>query len=106
MTRPVPASIPLACTLDPAGLQARREGLLAQLLERGLSRQRLDSGYRFLFDPDDDLLPLIARVVDAERRCCTFLRFQITVEPAGGPVALDLTGPAGTHEFLAAILGV
>lgn len=30
--------------------------------------------------------------------------FQITVEPAGGPISLELTGPHGTKEFVAALL--
>jgi hypothetical protein len=33
----------------------------------------------------------------------TFLRFAITVEPDGGPVCLELTGPRGTREFVAAL---
>ena len=32
------------------------------------------------------------------------LRFQITVEPDGGPIWLELTGPSGTREFLDALL--
>ena len=47
---------------------------------------------------------MIARTVDMERQCCRFLRFTVTVEPNDGPIALDLTGPAGTREFLAAML--
>jgi acetamidase/formamidase len=46
---------------------------------------------------------VITRTIDAERRCCRFLRFQLTVEPADGPVLLDLTGPPGTREFVAAL---
>jgi hypothetical protein len=49
------------------------------------------------------MVPTIARVMDAERQCCRFLRFQLTVEPDGGPVLLDLTGPPGTREFSSAL---
>jgi hypothetical protein len=42
--------------------------------------------------------------VEAERHCCRFLRFTITVEPDGGPLNLDLTGPQGTREFVVALL--
>ena len=52
-----------------------------------------------------DTLALIANVVEAERQCCRFLRFGIQVEPDDGPVYLDLTGPPGTREFLAGVLG-
>jgi hypothetical protein len=61
----------------------------------------------FDFDaPMGETLATIARAVEAERHCCRFLRFGITVEPDGGPVFLELTGPAGTREFIGALLEV
>ena len=51
-----------------------------------------------------ETIALIAQAVDAERHCCRFLRFGITVEPDGGPVFLDLTGPSGTRDFVNALL--
>ena len=42
----------------------------------------------------------IADTLDRERQCCQFLRFQLTIEPAGGAIVLDLTGPEGTRDFL------
>jgi hypothetical protein len=32
------------------------------------------------------------------------LRFQVTVEPDGRPVWVDLTGPPGAREFLAQMI--
>lgn len=95
--------LPIACTLDPAALAARREGLLAQLLQRAGARHETEHGYRLEFAARGDILDSIARTVEAERHCCRFLRFQITVEPDGGPIALDLAGPPGSREFLAAL---
>jgi hypothetical protein len=31
-------------------------------------------------------------------QCCQFLRFQLTVEAAGGRAVLDVTGSAGSQE--------
>jgi hypothetical protein len=42
-------------------------------------------------------------MIQAERKCCQFLQFHLTVSAAGGPIALELTGPAGTREFLDAM---
>jgi hypothetical protein len=42
----------------------------------------------------------LARVVDQERSCCSFLRFQLTAEPGTGPVTFEVTGPPGTREML------
>jgi hypothetical protein len=95
--------LPIACTLSPAALKARREGLLNDLVDRAELRLELTDGYRLRFSASDDILSAIARAVDAERQCCRFLRFTVTVEPAGGPILVDLTGPPGSREFLAAM---
>ena len=97
---------PIACTLLPDALQARRDGLLVDLLQRAEQHELTEDGLRVRFSPAIDAVATLARVVDAERQCCRFLRFVITVEPDGGPVCLALSGPAGTREFLAALLGV
>ena len=98
------AETPIACTLSPEALRTRREGLLASLLQRAGHHELIEHGLRVRFDPGTDLIAALAQVVDAERQCCRFLRFVITVEPDGGPVFLDLSGTAGTREFLAGLL--
>lgn len=98
------ADLPVACTLSSAALKARRENLLNALLHRADEQRELPDGYRLRFAADGDILADIARTVDAERQCCRFLRLIVSVEPDDGPIALDLTGPAGTREFLAAML--
>lgn len=56
------------------------------------------------FSAAPDIVATLAQVVDAERQCCRFLRFVITVEPDGGPALLELSGPAGTREFISGLL--
>ena len=60
--------------------------------------------YRLEFGAEPDILGLIASLIEAERECCRFLRFTLAVEPDLGPMALELTGPAGTQELFEAIL--
>jgi hypothetical protein len=95
--------LPIACSLTPAALKARREGLLSELLKRAQSHEELPHGHRLEFVPSDDTLAAIAQMIEAERQCCRFLRFSIIVEPDGGPIALELTGPPGTREFISAL---
>jgi hypothetical protein len=95
--------LPIACTLGPAALEARRQGLLADLVGRANQRLELPDGYRLRFAPSEHTLGAIARMVEAERHCCRFLRFTLTVEPDEGPITVDLTGPPGTREFLSAL---
>jgi hypothetical protein len=56
------------------------------------------------FAAASELLQAIVTVIDAERQCCRFLQFELTLEPDGGPVWLSLTGPPGTPAFLAALI--
>jgi hypothetical protein len=97
------ADLPIMCTLTPVALKARREGLLSNSLKRAQSHEELTHGHRLEFTPADDMLAVIAQTIEAERKCCRFLRFSITVEPDGGPISLELTGPPGTREFVSAL---
>jgi hypothetical protein len=92
------------CTLTPEALRARRDGLLTGLLRIADGREELPTGLRLRFAPMAETLSTIARAVEDERHCCRFLRFTMTVEPDGGPVFLELSGPPGTREFVAALL--
>jgi hypothetical protein len=100
------ADLPIVCTLTPDALRARREGLLSGLLRQADDHEQLPEGLRLRSTPTSETLATIARAVDAERHCCRFLRFGITIEPDGGPMFLELSGPPGTREFVAALLEV
>jgi len=95
--------LPIACTLSPQALKARRENLLDALLQRSTERIELPDGFRLSFTADSQILADVARTVDAERQCCRFLSFTIIIRPDGGPITVDLTGPPGTREFLSAL---
>jgi hypothetical protein len=95
---------PIVCTLGPDALKARKVGLLARVARLSTSTARIEAGYRFEFTADTETLSLIADMIDAERRCCRFLRFDLRVERDGGPVSLEITGPPGTQEFVDALL--
>ncbi|HEX7088393.1 MAG TPA: hypothetical protein VF198_18685 [Vicinamibacterales bacterium] len=92
--------MPIACTLGPGELAAGRDGLLPGLIAKARAVEPLADGLRLQFEATGDTLSAATRVIDAERQCCRFLRFQLTVEQDGGPITLDVTGPAGTREFL------
>lgn len=95
--------LPVVCSLTPEALSARRQGLLKGLMHKAQAVTPLPDGYRIRFEASAEALAVIARAVEAERHCCRFLRFGVVVEPDEGPMSLDLTGPPGTREFLAAL---
>ena len=92
--------LPIACRLNPFELFARRDTLLPGVIARAEQSEVLPDGRRWRFKPSSELLLALAAMIDAERRCCPFLRFQVLAEADNGPVWLEVTGPKGTREFL------
>ena len=96
--------LPIVCTLSEEGLPARKQGLLAQVARRATNAAKISAGYRFEFDVGLETLSLIAIMIEAERRCCRFLQFELNVSPDLGLLTLTMTGPEGTQQFLEALL--
>jgi hypothetical protein len=96
--------LPVVCTLTPETIATRKAGLLPGLVRRAESTEDIPDGVRFRFP--SDAWSALATTVEAERQCCRFLQFDITVEPDGGPIWLSLSGPHGTREFLAALIAL
>ena len=92
--------LPIACSLDTPALARRQSELRAGLLSEAESVERLPDGYRWHFGHAPDLFQRLGSIVDAERQCCRFLRFHIAGDQDRGPVTFDVTGPAGTADFL------
>ena len=96
--------LPIVCTLQPGELNARAAQLLPGVVAAAKARHAIENGFRFEFEAEGEVLSSIVRMIDAERLCCRFLRFQLTIDPAEGPVVLDVTGPPGSQEFLGAMM--
>lgn len=92
--------LPIACSLDGASLGRRQSDLRASVLAEAESVERLADGYRWRFRHAPDLFARLGPIIDGERHCCPFLRFTIAADQDRGRVILDVTGPAGTADFL------
>jgi hypothetical protein len=93
-------NLPIACQLTNAELQERRRTVLEKVRSAVVTVKELDDGYAYSFSADGDRLRELANLIDLERQCCPFLQFRLTIEPAGGPLWLEMTGPEGTKSFL------
>ena len=94
----------VACSLDPEELKSRQGSLLPGLAAHVRAINETPDGYEFEFAASREILAQLVEVIDAERQCCRFLKFELVVEPADGPVRLRLGGPSGTREFLGSLL--
>ena len=99
-------SLPIVCTLTPETSKTRKAQLLPGVFRRAEQTDPTPDGYRLRFRPSAETLQAIAAAIEAERHCCRFLRFELSVEQDEGPFVLTLSGPPGAREFVAALCDV
>jgi hypothetical protein len=100
---PSPAVVCNLGALTPA--QRRRRAELAGRV-KAAARQVIEvaGGYAFRFEPEEGLLRELTELIDLESRCCPFLRFELRLEPGGGPLWLELAGTGAAQEVVRAEL--
>jgi len=96
--------IPIACSLSDSELRERRATVLAAFDAHVRRVESRSDGYVIELEPTDEAIAAATAVIVAERACCPFLRFDLTVDAPGKRVQLSLSGPPGTREFLASWL--
>lgn len=97
--------LPIACTLTEAEMAERRRTILNSVRSAVLGVTSLPLGYSYRFAPASEVLADLARLVDLERRCCSFLTFRIVVESGNQPICLEITGLAEAKAIIADMLG-
>lgn len=65
-----------------------------------METRELQDGYAYRFPSEDKWITELAQLIAFERECCPFLQFKLRLEPENGPLWLELTGAAGTKDFL------
>lgn len=96
-------NLPIACSLTDSELQQRRKEVLQQTKAAMIGVKETESGFVYRFSPSSERIKALADLIALEHQCCPFLSFRLTVVPGEEPVALELSGPPGTKEFLVAL---
>jgi len=84
----------------------RRAELLVIVLDAIKQVAEIENGYKLQFSSEGEDMLLIMDWLDIERRCNSFLRFQLSIESNQGPIRLEISGPSGTKKFLDDELGL
>ncbi|HVP28491.1 MAG TPA: hypothetical protein VMW35_04940 [Myxococcota bacterium] len=103
MTSPPTSPPAIACDLDALGIEgrARRASLAAALGAATEEVRELPDGYAMRLDGSDARAREALDWLLLERACCPFLRLEIDLEPAAGPLWLRFRGAPAVKEFLA-----
>lgn len=95
-------NIPILCTLNDAAFRERESAVLQKMKAAVVDANETDDGYAFRFHSDDDSFAMLNEFMVLERRCCPFLDFKLTLPRGWGDIHLELTGPEGAKDFIAA----
>jgi hypothetical protein len=70
---------PIACTLDSVGIATRLDEFADLFRRKLIGRETTDRGIRFRFAADPEAEGEIRDLARREQTCCSFFRFDITV---------------------------
>lgn len=88
------------CRLSDSEQEARRQGLAGLLYGAAQETREVDDGFRFQYPGHPVLTTVLLDLVESERECCPFLKFELEFEPDWGPVSLTLRGDRSVKSFL------
>ena len=93
-----------ACDLNALSVaeRARRCALASRVAAQFREVLEISDGYAVRLDPDPAIVRDALDWLVLERRCCPFLRLELSFDPSDGPVWLRFRGGPGTKEFLSA----
>ena len=102
MTTSSVSPIPIACNLDAltADECVRRAALAHRLRVTTQEVVETEMGYTIRLPDELSAYHEAFELALLERRCCPFLRLEMTLEPGSGPVWLTLEGRPGVKAFL------
>lgn len=93
--------VPLACNMNVFTPEQRETHIqtISHLFQTCRNVQEIENGYQFGFSNESKIITQIAEFIANERLCCPFLTFHLNISN-NEPLALSLTGPEGTRQFL------
>ncbi|HTE59969.1 MAG TPA: hypothetical protein VK631_06420 [Solirubrobacteraceae bacterium] len=95
--------LPIACTLTPEGMTARRALIDALAADGLLDRTATDLGLRLRLRDTPDIEQRTRALIAAESSCCAFLDFDLGRED--GDLALAISGPQAARPVIDMFFG-
>ena len=96
----------LTCKLMPEEMRLYKESVLASLKNKIIDKKELPNGYAFKFPGSDSVVDELIGFIKAERECCDFFVFNLSISGDKSEAWLQLTGVEGAKDFITQELGL
>lgn len=94
-----------SCSLTKVEMQERLR-IIESFKTLIREKRTTESGLAFEFEGNNKNLEKIMELIELERKCCSFLTFDLKIQKEAEPLVLIISGPEGTMEFLSMELGL
>ncbi|MEP5614169.1 MAG: hypothetical protein ABJP45_18090 [Cyclobacteriaceae bacterium] len=88
------------CKLTGPELQKRKAALQKEIFERVEKVTEAENGYIFYFKDEGDFIEKLVDYTLAEKKCCPFFQFDLTIRPDNEGIEWKLSGPDGAKEIM------
>lgn len=96
----------LTCKLMPEEMRLYKESVLTSLKSKIMDKKELPNGYAFKFPGSDGVVDELIGFIKAERECCDFFVFNLSISGDKSEAWLQLTGAEGAKDFITQELGL
>ena len=90
----------IACTLSSPEERRAREAEVGDLFQTCQAVTELPDGYQLRFAGTDATLAQLSAFLRAERHCCPFFTFELSLASNLGPINLSLRGSPAIKDFV------
>lgn len=90
----------LSCTLLPGELNERLAEIKEEIFTEDVKKEELEDGYIFYFDDKGDLADKVLDFLKVEKKCCPFFKFDLSIRPYQGGLALKVSGGTQVKRFI------
>ncbi len=97
---PINPSGQYLCQLTGPELAKRKAKLQEEVFSQVLKITEAEDGYVFYFADDDDFLLKLMDYMLAEKKCCSFFQFDLSIKAHKGGIAWKISGAAEAKEML------
>lgn len=91
---------PIACTLSETARNEQVNFISQEILSGVSATVELEDGYELQFPGDERWIRTLTDLIIAERKCCTFFRFELIFLPNHGSLLLRMRGEKGIKKQL------
>ena len=94
----------LVCKLTGAELQKRKAALQKEIFTEVEGSEEVENGYVFHFRDEGNFIEKLADFLLAEKKCCPFFQFDLSIKANNAGISLKVSGPPEAKAMIRSLV--